>query len=151
MSFEGASGKRYNYQALDLENQKTFPPTGGNYVFTRGVGKEVEIVCAGETDNWNISVFRTLWSKAAAQCRATKAYIHVNPDQKTRQIEGWDLIKKHRPQLNVDIFGEHALAFSACMMTEIEAEAQTTTNLAPHSDWCGISPLREKTNLAIAC
>jgi hypothetical protein len=122
MSFEGASSRRYEYDLLNLESRATFPLGGGNFIFTRPSGQGLEIVCAGENESlWNVFVFTALWHIASTQYGATAAHIQVNADERARQVESWDLVRKHRPVMNVDFLGEHALALSVSLMTEMKA------------------------------
>jgi hypothetical protein len=108
-SFEGASGQSYDYFLLNFKNRAAFPMGGGNYLFARTVGSAFEVVCAGETDNmWTVFVSTTLWDIAKKEHGATAAYIHLNPDRRARQMESWDIVRKHRPPMNVDTLGEQA-------------------------------------------
>ena len=103
-SFEGASGQSYDYAVLDFRNRAAFPMGGGNYVFARLSGGVLEVLCAGETDSmWNVFVSTTLWDTAKRQFGATAPYIHPNPDQRARQIESSDIVKKYHPPMNGDL------------------------------------------------
>jgi hypothetical protein len=102
-SFEGESGRHYDYSQLDFKSRAAVPIGGGNYVFTRLSRGALEVVCAGETDSmWSI-VASSLWDKAKNQYGATTPYIHANPDQKARQFESVDIVRKYRPPMNEDL------------------------------------------------
>lgn len=108
-SFEGASGRHYDYALLNQKNRQAFAMSGGNYLFTRPAGSGLEIVCAGETESiWNVFVSTALWETAKKQYGATAAYTRVNLDQRERRIESWDLVQKHRPPMNADMLEEPA-------------------------------------------
>jgi hypothetical protein len=142
MSFEGASSRRYDYDLLNLESRASLPLSGGNFLFTRPSGAGLEIVCAGETESiWNIFVFTALWHLASTLYGATAAYIHVNADERGRQVESWDLVRKHRPAMNVDFLGEHALALSVSLMAEMKAGNSADSN--PGIEW-DLDPIRSQ-------
>jgi hypothetical protein len=142
MSFEGASSRCYDYDLLDLENRASLPLSGGNFLFTRPSGAGLEILCAGETESiWNIFAFTALWHIASTQYGATAAYIHVNPDERVRQVESWDLVRKHRPAMNVDFLGEHALALSVSLMAEMKAGNSADSH--PRIEW-DLDPIRSQ-------
>jgi hypothetical protein len=101
-SFEGASGRTYDYSVLDFKSRAAFPIGGGNYVFTRAANGVLEVVCAGETDSmWSI-IASSLWDKAKKHYGATTPFIHANPDQRARQQESLDIVRKYQPPMNVD-------------------------------------------------
>ena len=82
--------------------------SGGNYLFARQSGIEWKIICAGETDSlWNVFVSTALWETAKKSHGATAAYLHLNPDRKARQMESLDLVKKHRPPMNMELQEEN--------------------------------------------
>jgi hypothetical protein len=100
-SFEGESGRYYDYSVLEFKNRAAFPIGGGNYVFTRLSGGALEVVCVGETDNmWSVFVSTTLWDRAKREYGATTPYIHSNPDPKARRLECEDIARRYRPPMN---------------------------------------------------
>ena len=102
-SFEGESGRSYDYRALDFKNRAAVPIGGGNYVFTRRVGGVLEVICVGETDNmWGLFT-SSIWDLAKRSYGATTPFIRVNPDGKTRRQESEDIIRKYRPPMNDDM------------------------------------------------
>jgi len=101
-SFQGASGRCYDYALLNHKTRAAFPMSGGNYLFAREAGGAVKVICAGETDSiWSVFVSTPLWEIAKNQHGATAAYIHLNPDRKARELENFDLVTKHQPPMNV--------------------------------------------------
>ena len=146
MSFEGGSSRCYDYDLLDLESRASLPLSGGNFLFTRPSGAGLEILCAGETESiWNIFVFTALWHIASTQYGATAAYIHVNADERIRQVESWDLVRKHRPAMNVDFLGEHALALSVSLMAEMKVGNSSDSH--PRIEW-DLDPIRNQMRYA---
>lgn len=108
-SFQGVSGKHYDYVLLNFKNRAAFPMGGGNYLFARPANGTLEVVCAGETDNmWTFFVSTALWDVAKKEHGATSAYIRLNPDRRTRQLESLDIVNKHRPPMNMNVLGEQA-------------------------------------------
>ena len=108
-SFEGASGRHYDYVSLNLKRREGFPMGGGNYLFTRPSGSGVEVVCAGETESiWIIFVSTMLWDIAKKRYGATAACIHLNPDSRARRMERADIIQKHSPPMNAETSEERA-------------------------------------------
>ena len=148
MAFEGASSRRYEYELLNLESRATFPLSGGNFLFTRPSGDGLEIVCAGETESiWNVFVFTALWHMASTLYGATAAHIRVNADERARQVESWDIVRKHRPVMNVDFLGEHALALSVSLMAEMNAGNSADEN--PRTEWAlDLDPIRSQMRYA---
>ncbi len=109
-SFEGASGRHYDYTSLNLRSREAFPMGGGNYLFTRPCNSGVEIVCAGETDSiWNVFVSTMSWDIAKRRHGATAACIHLNPDRRARRLERADIVNKHAPPMNVETPEERAV------------------------------------------
>jgi len=75
-------------------------------LFTRQHGSTLEIVYAGETESmWMFFVSTPLWEIAKKTHGATAAYVHLNPDRHARQLEHWDLVRKHHPPMNADLLG----------------------------------------------
>ena len=108
-SLEGASGRYYDYVALNLKSRVAFPMGGGNYLFTRPNGSGFDVVCAGETDSlWSVFVSTMLWDIAKKRHGATGAFVHVNPDARARRLERADIIKKHAPPMNMETPEERA-------------------------------------------
>jgi len=108
-SFEGASGRYYDYVSLNLKSREAFPMGGGTYVFMRPNGTGFEIVCAGETDSlWSVFVSTMLWNIAKKRYGATEACVHVNPDARARRMERADIISKHSPPMNMETPEERA-------------------------------------------
>ena len=109
-SFEGASGRHYDYVSLNLKNRETFPMGGGNYVFTRPSHSGVEVVFAGESDSvWSVFVSTMLWDIAKRRHGATGACIHLNSDRGARKLELADIVMKHAPPMNVETPEERAV------------------------------------------
>jgi hypothetical protein len=103
-SFQGASGRHYDYALLNSKTRAAFPMSGGNYVFARQSGIELKIICAGETDSiWNIFVSTPLWETAKKTYGATAAYLHLNADRNARQVESSDLVSKYHPPMNLEL------------------------------------------------
>lgn len=148
MSFEGSSGRRYAYDLLNLESRATFPLSGGNFLFTRPSSAGLEIICAGETESlWNVFVFTALWHMASTLYGATAAHIRVNADERARQVESWDLVRKHRPAMNVDFLGEHALALSVSLMAEMDSG--NSVDSKPRIEWAlDLDPIRSQMRYA---
>ena len=144
MSFEGASTRGYEYEMLNLQSRANFPLSGGNFLFTRPADSGLEIVCAGETESlWNVFVFTSLWHMASTLYGATAAYIRTNDDEIARQVESWDLVRKHRPVMNVDFLGEHALALSVSLMAEMKTGISGDSN--PRIEWAlDLDPIRSQ-------
>ncbi len=108
-SFEGASGRHYDYMSLNLKSREGFPMGGGNYLFTRPGASGVEIVCAGETESlWIVFVSTMLWDIAKKRHGATGACVHLNPDSRARRMEWADIVMKHAPPMNVETPEERA-------------------------------------------
>src|SRR5258706_15099124 len=103
-SFQGASGRHYDYALLNSKTRAAFPMSGGNYVFARQSGLELKFVCAGETDSiWNIFVSTALWETAKKTYGATAAYLPLNGARKARQMESFDLVSKYQPPMNLEL------------------------------------------------
>jgi hypothetical protein len=101
-SFQGASGRYYDYALLNQKTRAAFPMSGGNYLFGRQSGSGFKVICAGETDSiWSVFVSTTLWETAKNKYGATAAYIHLNADRRAREMENSDLVTKHQPPMNV--------------------------------------------------
>ncbi|MDF2900395.1 MAG: hypothetical protein K0Q62_454 [Phenylobacterium sp.] len=97
----GKSGVRYRYTAL--EEDRTLPPAGANYVICKPGSAGVDVLFVGETD----SLARTAWREQLAKAKDVygddaDVLTRLNVRSAVRQAEQDDLIEEHRPPMNVE-------------------------------------------------
>ena len=94
----GASGARYRY--TPLEEDRSVPPAGANFVIAELKPDGPSIVYAGETDN----LASQAWRKALEEARKTfaeaKVLTRLNVTRAVREAEQADLVEHYQPPLN---------------------------------------------------
>jgi uncharacterized protein related to proFAR isomerase len=98
IEFAGKSGARYRY--TPLEEDRSVPPAGANFVIAELKPEGASIVFAGETDN----LASQAWRKALEEARKTYAEARVltrlNVTRAVREAEQADLVEQYRPPMN---------------------------------------------------
>lgn len=98
IDFAGKSGTVYRYTVLDED--RTLPPAGANYVIARLEDRQAQILFAGQTDNISAGAWRTQFEQAQKEHGATDILMRLNVRSSIRQQEQDDLIEAHRPPMN---------------------------------------------------
>ena len=94
----GKSGARYRY--TPLEEDRTIPPAGANYIIAELTPEGPSVVFAGETDN----LANQAWREALAEARKThaeaKVLTRLNVTRAVREAERADLVEQYHPPMN---------------------------------------------------
>ena len=99
-SFQGISGKRYEYLSISTKDLHATPRQAGNYIFARSDGSPIMISCALSLRK---DIFGShMWEIAKGAHEATLLLIHVDPtaDERARNLEMMDLIDAYNPPMN---------------------------------------------------
>ena len=98
--FEGATGRRYKYGLVDMQNNEVPPLGTGNYILARP-GHAPEPICIGEADSiYEILTITNLLEEARVKYGATLLYVHINLRRQDRTAERGDLVEKWKPPMN---------------------------------------------------
>jgi hypothetical protein len=114
-SFQGKTGKWYQYASVDVDNLKALPLQGGNFVFARSTSLEGPVIIyAGEGDSLRSAFtpeLQGIWQFARDTHSANMILINAyGASPAERQKELADLLEKHLPPMNVDNAGRAAVA-----------------------------------------
>ena len=98
----GASGAHYRFQRVD--NLDAIPAIAGNFVYVRGQGGAMSLICAGTGDS--LSAARKRWTEAQAH-GADQLYVRRNVSRRSRQQEHEDIVAAARPTIDAaENFGD---------------------------------------------
>ena len=99
----GASGVRYRFQRVPDLN--AIPVIAGNFVYVRGHGEGLTLVCAGTGDS--LSAARKLWNEAMQQGGAEGLFVRRNVSRRARKQEHEDIVSHIRPMIDAaEDFGD---------------------------------------------
>ena len=94
----GMSGARYRY--LRLEDDRTLPPSGADFVLAELTPEGPSVVYAGETDN----LANPAWRAPLEEARKTRPHVTVltrlNVTRAVREAERADLVERYQPPMN---------------------------------------------------
>lgn len=98
IDFAGKSGSVYRYSAL--EEERTLPPVGANYVIAQMTPKGASILFAGETECLSARDWQAALDEAHARYGATEVLMRLNVRGAVRKAEREDIIEEHSPPMN---------------------------------------------------
>lgn len=98
IDFAGKSGAVYRYTVL--EETRSLPPAGANFVIAKVTPDGTDIIYAGQTDNLSAGSWRDPYDKACAEHGATDILMRLNVRSIIREAEQDDLIEEHHPPMN---------------------------------------------------
>lgn len=98
IDFAGKSGAVYRYAAL--EEERTLPPVGANYVIAKVTPEGSSILYAGETSNMASRDWRNVLDEAQTQFQQAQVLTRLNVRHAIREAERDDIIQEHSPPLN---------------------------------------------------
>lgn len=98
IDFAGKSGTVYRYTVL--EEDRTLPPAGANFVIAKLEDRQAEIVFAGQTDNLSAGAWKAKFDEARKAYGATDILMRLNVRSSIRQQEQDDLVEAHHPPMN---------------------------------------------------
>jgi hypothetical protein len=94
----GMSGARYRY--MQLEDDRSPPPSGANFVFAELTPEGPSVVYAGETDNLANPAWRSALDEARKIKPDVKVLTRLNVTRKVREAERADLVDHYHPPMN---------------------------------------------------
>lgn len=98
-TFVGASGAAYSF--ADIEHQKVFPRTAGNFLYVGQRGDERIVLFVGDCDDLMAEAHER-WPEAVS-LGATRLYVRRNVSWRTRQQERDDLVQRFEPVMNEEL------------------------------------------------
>lgn len=98
IDFTGKSGTVYRYSGLD--ESRTSPPAGANYLIVEQTASGTSILFAGETDNLSRSDWRGPLAEARGRHERAEVLTRLNVRSAVRQAEQADLIEAYSPPMN---------------------------------------------------
>jgi hypothetical protein len=92
----GSSGAVYRFQRVpDL---KALPFIAGNFVYVRGRGESMAVICAGTGES--LRVAGRLWSEAVSQHQAEGLFVRKNVSRRSREQEHRDIVGRRAPRID---------------------------------------------------
>ena len=98
IDFAGKSGALYRYAAL--EEERSLPPVGANYVIAQVTPEGSSILYAGETSNLASRDWRSVLDAAQGQSQQGEVMTRLNVRHAIREAELDDILQAHSPPLN---------------------------------------------------
>ena len=92
----GASGGRYRFQRVD--DPANLPAIAGNFVYVRGEGENLVVVCAGTDETLGKAGRR--WAEAVRDHQAEAMFIRKNVSRRSRELEHRDIVEQRRPPMD---------------------------------------------------
>ena len=89
----GASGALYRFERID--DLERLPAIAGNFVYVRGSGRAVTVICAGADETLRRAGAQL--SDARRRYDAEAVYIRRNVSRRTRELEHTDIVDHYRP------------------------------------------------------
>jgi len=89
----GASGALYRFERID--DLERLPAIAGNFVYVRGSGRSVTVICAGADETLRRAGAQL--SEAKRRYDAESVYIRRNVSRRTREQEHTDIVGHYRP------------------------------------------------------
>lgn len=91
----GESGVTYRFQRVSDLN--ALPAIAGNYVYVRGEGPQMKVICAGTGDT--LAAARGRWSEAVRDHGAEAVFVRRNVSRRSRLQEHDDLVRRNAPPM----------------------------------------------------
>jgi hypothetical protein len=95
LDLPGVSGVTYRFQRVEDLGQ--LPAIAGNFVYVRGKGPKMSIVCCGTDETLLHAADK--WPNAVQEHGAEAIFVRRNISWKTRAHEHADLIERHQPRM----------------------------------------------------
>ncbi len=87
----GASGVTYRFQRVDDSDQ--LPAIAGNFVYVRGHGAGLTVICAGTGEPLANAASR--WAEAVRDHQAEAIFVRRNVSRRSRELEHRDIAEQH--------------------------------------------------------
>lgn len=98
IDFAGKSGSVYRYSAL--EEERSLPPVGANYVIAQVTPQGASILFAGETECLSARDWQAALDEAHARYGPIEVLTRLNVRGAVRKAEREDIIEEHSPPMN---------------------------------------------------
>lgn len=95
----GASGTTYRF--MRLKDGRPLSPMGGNYLYARFTGENLDIILAGEAQNL-LKDARERWSEAAERYQVQELYSRLNISERVRLLELADIVEATHPPMSAE-------------------------------------------------
>ena len=97
--FSGGTGRAYLYPELDLRDDSPLPFSGGNLIFAKDKGDDMDIVYIDESEDVRGEIAKR-WSFAKVQYGADLIFCRPEADPLVRDAEKRDLMNQWSPPMN---------------------------------------------------
>ena len=87
----GSSGARYRFQRVT--NTSILPAIAGNFVYVRGQGPDLTLICAGTGETLAHAASR--WAEAVREHQAEAIFVRRNVSRRSREQEHRDIVEQH--------------------------------------------------------
>ncbi len=98
IDFAGKSGSVYRYSAL--EEERSLPPVGANYVIAQLSPTGASILFAGETECLSARDWQSILDEAQARYGVSEILTRLNVRGAVRKAEREDILAQHSPPMN---------------------------------------------------
>jgi hypothetical protein len=103
IDLSGASGAHYRFQRVADLN--VLPAIAGNFIYVRGQGQGLTVVCAGTGES--LSQAGKRWAEAVREHRADALFVRRNVSRRSRELEHKDIVQQVHPAMEAaEDFGE---------------------------------------------
>jgi hypothetical protein len=92
----GSSGALYRFQRVS--DLKALPAIAGNFVYVRGAGEGLAVICAGTGES--LRVAEQLWTQAVSQHQAEGLFVRKNVSRRSREHEHRDIVGRRAPRID---------------------------------------------------
>ncbi len=89
----GSSGARYRFQRVS--DPTALPAIAGNFVYIRGRGEELSVVCAGTGET--LQHAGRLWADAVRDHQVEALFVRRNVSRRSREQEHLDIVEHYSP------------------------------------------------------
>ena len=91
----GSSGARYRFQRVT--NTAVLPAIAGNFVYVRGHGPALTVICAGTGET--LANAGSRWAEAVREHQAEAIFVRRNVSRRSREQEHRDIAEQHSPSM----------------------------------------------------
>jgi uncharacterized membrane protein len=92
----GSSGALYRFQRVpDLD---ALPFIAGNFVYVRGHGESLSVICAGTGESLRVADRR--WNEAVREHKAEALFVRKNVSRRSREQEHRDIVGVSAPSID---------------------------------------------------
>ena len=97
VDIRGASGTTYRF--MRLKDGRPLSPMGGNFIYVRFTGANMEMIYAAEAQNL-LKDARDRWNEASERYQVSELFSRLNISERVRLLELADITDANHPPMN---------------------------------------------------